>query len=288
MSFGLSDLAKKAGIGGSTLDVIQELEKHPEYALAGPLAGAGAAAANLLNPGMSMRTPLGSLGGRLFGRAPPRRGRGRVHPPALPGQLGKSVSPNLADLMAAMEATGRTVEGLQPWHVSGYVSVASGSVIAASADISDMFATAQTRAFTAADTFPWTFLCRRFRCALMTQPTAAAVEDGAWTRQLSLRFAVATEVGRISLDALSVERIIESPLSGSGGGSSSQQFPNPGVSFPVIFEKNGTYQMFLRTDFGITLTNALAFSYQMDGWVVQNVSSLSEEAIQSALANLIN
>ena len=278
----LSKLAKKAGIGGSTLEVIEELEKHPEYALAGPLAGAGAVAANLLNPGMSLRTPLGKLG-RVFSP----RGRGRVHPPSLPGQLGKSVGPNLADLMSAMESTGRTVEGLQPWHVSGYVSVASGSVIAASADISDMFATAQTRAFTAADTFPWTFLCRRFRCALMTQPTAAAVEDGAWARQLSLRFAVATEVGRISLDALGVDRIIESPLSGSGGGSSSQQFPNPGVSFPVIFEKNGTYQMFLHTDFGITLTNAIAFSYQMDGWVVQNTSSLSEKAITDAIANLL-
>ena len=163
-------------------------------------------------------------------------------------------------------------------------------MIAASADISDMFATAQTRAFTAADTFPWTFLCRRFRCALMTQPVAAAVEDGAWARQLSLRFAVATEVGRISIDALGVDRIIESPpAAGSGGGgSSSQQFPNPGVSFPVIFEKNGTYQMFLHTDFGITLTNAIAFSYQMDGWVVQNTSALGEEAIQAAIAGLID
>ena len=285
MAFGLSDLARKAGIGGSTLDVIEELEKHPEYALAGPLAGAGAVAANLLNPGMSLRTPLGKFGS-VLNRV--RRGRGKVHPPSVPKQLGRSVGPNLAALMAAMETTGRSVEGLQPWHVSGYKTVASGSVIAASADITDLFATAQTRAFTTDDTFPWTFLCRRFRCALMTQPVAAAVEDGAWARQLSLRFAVATEVGRVSIDALGVDRIIESPLTGSGGGSSSQQFPNPGVNFPVIFEKNGTYQMFLRTDFGITLTNAIAFSYQMDGWVVQNTSSLSESAIQAALAELID
>lgn len=275
------NLAKRAGIGGTTLDVIEELEKHPEAAALGLATGGASLALNRLNPGMSLKNPLGRLGDIV-------RGRGKVHPPSLPKQFGRSVSPNLAALMEAMERRGKTVEGLQPWHVSGYKTVASGSVIAASADIADMFASAQTKAFTSDDTFPWTFLCRRFRCAIMTQPTAAGVEDGAWVRQLCLRFAVATEVGRVSLDALGVERIIESPLSGSGGGSSSQQYPNPGVNFPVIFEKNGTYQMFLRTDFGITLTNAIAFSYQMDGWVVQNTSALSEEAIVGALADLID
>lgn len=278
----LSKLAKQAGVGGSTLDVIEELEKHPEAVAAGA-AGAGALALNALNPGMSLRTPLGKLGSRFSGR-----GRGKVHPPSLPRPLGKTVSPNLGALIDAMESTGRSVEGLQPWHVSGYKSVASGSVIAASADIVDMFASAQTKAFSTDDTFPWTFLARRFRCAINTEPQAPAVEDGAWTRQLSLRFVVATEIGRISVDALGCERIIQSANSGSGGGTASQHFPNPGVNFPVIFEKNGTYQMFLRTDFGITLTDAISFSYQMDGWVVQNPSALGEEAIVAALADLLD
>lgn len=277
----LSNLARRAGIGGTTLDTIEELEKHPE-ALAAGAAGVGALALSRMNPGMSMRTPLGRLGDRFSGR-----GRGKVHPPPIPKQLGRSVSPNLADLISAMESTGRSVEGLQPWHVSGYKVVASGSVIAASADIVDLFASAQTKAFTSDDTFPWTFLARRFRCALASEPVNPGTEDGAWSRQLSLRFVVATEIGRISIDAMGVDRIKESPLAGSGGATANQYAATPGVNFPVIFEKNGTYQMFLRTDFGITLDKDIAFSYQMDGWVVQNPSALGEESIIASLADLL-
>lgn len=272
----IGNLARRAGIGGTTLATIEELEQHPEAIAAG---GAGLAV-NALFPGMGVhRSGLGIMDALTHHR---------VAPPTLPGNLGKTVSPSLATLIGHMEATGRSVEGLQPWHVSGYKTVASGSVIAASADIADMFASAQTKAFSTDDTFPWTFLCRRFRCALVCEPVDPATEDAAWMRQLSLRFAVATEVGRVSLDALGVDRIIEAPANGSGGGTANQVFPNPGVPFPVIFEKNGTYQMFLRTDFGITLTKAIAFSYQMDGWVVQNTSALSEAAIQSSLGTLLN
>lgn len=277
----LSDLAKRAGIGGTTLDTIEELEKHPE-ALGGVAGLAAGYAINKMNPGMSLRTPLGRLGDRFAGR-----GRGKVHPPALPGNLGKSVSPDLALLISAMESTGRSVEGLQPWHVSGYKVIASGSVIAASADITDLFSSANTKAFSSDDTFPWTFLSRRFRCAIASEPVNPGTEDGAWQRQLCLKFTVATEVGRISLAAMGCEKIIESPSNGSGGGSSSQQFANPGVNFPVIFEKNGTYKMELRTDFGITLDKDVSFSYQMDGWVVQNPSVLGQEAIIAALADLV-
>lgn len=275
----ISDLARRAGIGGTTLATIEELEKHPEAALV-PAAGLAALGVNELFPGMGVHRPGLGIGSALT--HPLGRGMGR------PSGFGKTVSPQLQTLIAAMDATGQTVEGLQPWHVSGYVNVASASAIAASADIADMFATAQTRAFSAADTFPWTFLCKRFRCALNTEPVDGAAEDGAWARQLCLRFVVATEVGRISLDAFGADRIIQSPSNApSSSGTANQIWSNPGVPFPVIFEKNGTYQMFLHTDFPITTTKPFSFSYQMDGWVVQNTSALSEAGIVNSLGSLL-
>lgn len=273
----LSRVAKKAGIGGTTLEVIKQLEKHPEVAAAGLIPGVGI-------PLAAGRGVASIFGGR-------KRQRPHVQPsPALPYGLGKNVNRGVMALINGMHATGRTAQGLQPWHVSGYKTIASGTAIAANADITDMFTSANTRLFSADDTFPWTFLSQRFRCAIDSQPIAAASqEDPAWMRQLSLRFVVATEVGRLSLDALGVERVIASPLSGSGGGTASQFGSNPGVGFPVIFEKNGTYQMFLHTDAPASATvQPFAFSYQMDGWVVQNTGLLNDgDQLTNALGELV-
>lgn len=251
--------------------VFRQILSHPEVVALGPIGLAYDAAQNL------------GRGRSMFGEGPAGH-------PAIPSSLGGTGK--LAGLLHVAQRVGKTVAGTQPYAVTSYFGLASGSAITKNADIADMFSTANCTAFTTADTFPWPFQSYRMRWTYSAPAgvvvttaagTAAQVTDPAWVSTLHAVFSNATEIARVALNNLGLRmnfsgQYFVSTIAATSGEIIDAQ---PGVLWPVYYEKNGAYVMSVRSDHAIGTTQAaLQFSTQLDGWVINDPTILEADSSQ--------
>ena len=267
--------------------VFSQVLSHPELAVLGPV-GLGIAAYQNVKRGRD-----------LFGRKGDRPHK-TGHAPPMP--LGTYGPGKLSGLLGAAMAQGKTIAGTQPYSVTSYFGAASATAITKNTDIASMFATANTPAFSVADTFPWPFQSYRMRwnytsiTGILTTTnaaTAASPGDPAWVATLHAVFSNATEIARVALNNLG----LQVSFVGAQGfvATTAAAFlvtleTNPGVLWPVFYEKNGTYAMSVRTDHAIgTIFHPLQLSSQLDGWVINDYSVLSagESQIQATIDELL-
>ena len=251
---------------------------------------------------------LAYLGGRnlaqgrsLFGRHGDRPHTTRNAPPMPSPAYGVG---KLSGLLATAMAQGKTVAGTQPYSVTSYAGLASATtVITENGNIASMFGTANCTAFAVDDTFPWPFQSYRMRwnytsvLGILTTSqvaTAASTGDPAWIATLHAVFSNATEIARVALNNLG----LQVALIGAQGfvATTAQAFGvivanNPGVLWPVYYEKNGTYTMQVRSDQPIgTSFHPFQISTQLDGWVINdpNILNTGEQQIQATIDELLN
>lgn len=267
--------------------VFKQLLEHPEVVALGPIGLAGVGLNNLRQ------------GRNLFGRRGDRPNK-TLPPPAMPG--GAYGPGKLAGLLAGAMAQGKTIAGTQPYAVTSYYGAASATAVVKNVDIADMFASANTPAFTVSDTFPWPFQSYRMRwnytsiAGILTTTnaaTAASPGDPTWVATLHAVFSNATEIARVALNNLGLKQYyttaqgwVATTLAGFGVSIETQ----PGVLWPVFYEKNGTYVMSIRTDHAIgTVFSPYQVSCQLDGWVINDPTILDsgESQIQSTLDELL-
>jgi len=276
----LSDLAKKAGIGGTTLQTIQTLEQHPEYLALGAALPA-AAGLNALFPGMALDRP--GMGIVQAISHPFGRGNSLIKPPVQIGSPGPVFAP-----AAIAQGLGTQYQGVQPFSTAGYFELAASSNVTAKAAIFDGFATAVNPDLTAADTFPWPFQAYAMRWLLVTQPQAAGKEDLAWQETLHVVFSVATEIARINLESLGLRTaVVGITTSGAAANMIEKQ---PPCAWTVFYEKNGTYVMQVMTSVGVTGTSGnMSWGYALDGWVINDTvgGNMGTPAIISAVEGLL-
>lgn len=252
--------------------VVRQVLQHPEVIALGPIGLAYDAAQNL------------GRGRGLFGDGGPTG-----HPP-IPASLGGTGK--LAGLLHSAQRVGKTVAGTQPYAVTSYFGLASASAIVKNTDIADMFATANCTAFTQADTFPWPFQSYRMRWTYSAPAglavtsavgTAAQVTDPAWAGTLHAVFSNATEIARVALNNLGLRmnfsgQYFVSTIAATSGEIIDAQ---PGVLWPVYYEKNGAYVMSVRSDHAIGTTQAACqISCQLDGWVINDPTILDADSSQ--------
>ena len=281
-------ISKAAGQGEDVVKhVFKQLADHPEIVALGPV-GLGAVGYQNLKSGRS-----------LFGRKGDRPHKtGQV--PQMPG--GSYGPGRLSGLLAAAMGQGKTIAGTQPYAVTSYYGAASATAITKNTDIADMFASANTPAFSVSDTFPWPFQSYRMRwsytsiAGILTTTnaaTAASVGDPAWVATLHAVFTNATEIARVALNNLGLKQYFTSAqgwvattLAGFGVSVETQ----PGVLWPVFYEKNGTYAMSIRTDHAIgTVFSPYQVSCQLDGWVINDptIMDTGESQVQATIDELM-
>lgn len=266
--------------------VFKQIADHPEVLALGlgpiGLAGAGAY----------------KLGKNLFGRKGDRPHR-TGQPPTMPG--GAYGPGKLAGLLAGAMAQGKTIAGTQPYAVTSYVGLASATAVVKNVDIADMFATANTPAFSTSDTFPWPFQSYRMRwnytsiLGILTTSqaaTAASPGDPAWVATLHAVFSNATEIARVALNNLGLKQFYvgaQGFVATTAAAFGITIETQPGVLWPVYYEKNGTYVMSVRTDHALTGFHPFQISCQLDGWVINDPSILDtgESQIQATLDELL-
>lgn len=254
--------------------VITQVMQHPDVIALGP-AGLGLEAIKNLATG---RNFFGGGGGP--GPTPPM-------PSSTYG------SGRLAGLLGAALQQGKTIAGTQPYTVTSYFGAASASAIVKNADIADMFATANCTAFTSNDTFPWPFQSYRMRwtyssglglAVTTAAATAAQVMDPTWIATLHAVFSNATEIARVALNNLG----LRTSLIGVAGAVATtitafgfEIETQPGVLWPVYYEKNGSYVMSIRSDHAIgTVQQAYQISMQLDGWVINDPTLVDADSSQ--------
>ena len=268
--------------------VFRQVLENPELIALGPAGALVAGARNI------------AQGRTLFGRRGDRPHR-TGHAPPMPGD---SYGPGkLVGLLGAAMAQGKTIAGTQPYAVTSYAGLASATAITEDGNIASMFATANCTAFSVDNTFPWPFQSYRMRwnytsiLGLLTTTavaTAASPGDPAWIATLHAVFSNATEIARIALNNLG----IAVSLIGAQGyvATAAQAYgltveSNPGVLWPVYYEKNGTYTMQVRSDHPIGVAfHPFQLSTQLDGWVINdpNILQNGEAQIQATIDDLLD
>lgn len=257
--------------------VFKQVLEHPEVLALGPIGLGLAAGKNL-------------MGGRsLFGERVPSHRTGSA--PPMPGSAygpGK-----LSGLLQAALLSGKTIAGTQPYTVTSYYGAASATAVVKNTDIADMFASANCTAFTVADTFPWPYQSYRMRWSYTSvigiltttaAATAASVADPAWISTLHAVFSNATEIARVALNSLGLrisliaaQGNVATAVAATGVVLDTQ----PGVLWPVYYEKNGSYVMSVRSDHAIgTCFSPYQISMQLDGWVINDPSLLDADGSQ--------
>ena len=232
--------------------------------------------------------------GQLFGEP-------AAAPSAVP-MPGSSYGPGkLMGLLGAALANGKTIAGTQPYTVTSYFGLASAGTVAKNVDIADMFASAQCTAFKTDDTFPWPFQSYRMRwtytsflglSSTTAVGTGAQVSDPCWIATLHAVFSNATEIARVALNNLGLRTtLIGSSLAQS---TAVAQFgveveTQPGVLWPVYYEKTGSYVMSVRSDHVLTAAYPFQISMQLDGWVINDPTLVdaNESQIQNTLDGLL-
>lgn len=223
--------------------------------------------------------------------------------PAIPAMPSSAYGPgSLNSLLQMALLNGKTIAGTQPYAVTSYFGAASATAVVKNTDIADFFATAQCTAFTSNDTFPWPFQSYRMRWTYSSSlglsvvsgaGTAAQVSDPSWIATLHAVFSNATEIARVALNNLGlrtsligVSGAIATTITAFGFEIDTQ----PGVLWPVYYEKNGSYVMSVRSDHAIgTVTTAYQMSMQLDGWVINDPTLTDADAsqIQATLDKLM-
>ena len=223
--------------------------------------------------------------------------------PAIPAMPSSAYGPgSLNSLLQAALLNGKTIAGTQPYAVTSYFGAASATAVVKNTDIADMFATAQCTAFTSNDTFPWPFQSYRMRWTYSSSlglnvvsgaATAAQVSDPSWIATLHAVFSNATEIARVALNNLGlrtsligVSGAIATTITSFGFEIDTQ----PGVLWPVYYEKNGSYVMSVRSDHAIgVVATAYQLSMQLDGWVINDPTLTDADAsqIQATLDKLM-
>lgn len=243
--------------------VFKQLLENPELAVLGPIGLGIGAVQNL------------ARGRNVFGGG----GVGGAHrQPPLPGSVGGTGK--LAGLLHTALGAGKTIAGTQPYTVTSFAGIASGTAVTENGDITDMFGSAQCTAFTTNDTFPWPFQSYRMRWSISTlggQTVAggavAQTGDPTWINTLHAVFSNATEIARIGLTNLGLRTHLLPIYNAATVGVSDAFYSTdaqPGVLWPVYYEKNGSYAMIVRTDHPCTTTAGIQISMQLDGWVIND------------------
>lgn len=230
--------------------------------------------------------------GELFG-AP----AGAAPPPMPTSAYGPS---SISGLLRIAQEAGKTVAGTQPYTVTSYVGLASATVIAKNADIADMFTSANTPAFTVSDSFPWSFQSSRMRWTYSAIAGQSVVSNGtvsantgdpAWIATLHAVFSGATELARVSLNNLGLRTTLNTValyVATTGTAAILELDTQPGVAWPVFYDRTGVYAMSVRTDHATTAATAFQLSCQLDGWVINDANILNNEAaIQSTIDDLV-
>ena len=223
--------------------------------------------------------------------------------PAQAPMPGVSYGPGkLMGLLGAALANGKTIAGTQPYTVTSYFGIASASAVAKNTDIADMFASANCTAFKSDDTFPWPFQSYRMRwsyssgCGLNTVSavgTLAQVSDPAWVATLHAVFSNATEIARVALNNLGLRTsfmgFANTAVVTQVGSFAMEIDTQPGVLWPVYYEKTGSYQMSVRSDHVATTVVPFQLSMQLDGWVINDPTLIdaNESQIQNTLDGLL-
>jgi hypothetical protein len=269
--------------------VFQQIVQHPDVLI----PGVGLAFEGIKN--LTTGKGLFGAGGGIMGV-----GGGPSNQPPIPPVLGGSGV--LAGLLSAALQAGKTIAGTQPYTVTSLLGVPSAAAIVKNTDIGDMFSTANCTAFTSNDTFPWPFQSYRMRWTFSTVggiPIAGgagagltAVTDPAWIATLHAVFSNATEIARVALNNLGLRTSLSSPYAVStvSFGVGYEIDTQPGVLWPVYYEKNGSYVMSVRTDHAIgTVAAGFTISTQLDGWVINDptLTDADTSQIQATLDALM-
>lgn len=283
-------IAKAADQGEDVVKhVFKQVLENPELAILGPV-GLGVAGLKNLSEGRN-----------LFGRAGSRPHRTAPAPPMPSG--GVYGPGKLSGLLAEAMARGKTIAGTQPYSVTSYFGAASATAVTKNTDIADMFASANTPAFGTSNTFPWSFQSYRMRwnytsiLGLLTTTqaaTAASPGDPTWVATLYAVFSNATEIARVALNNLGLKQFYV----GAQGfvATTAQAFgvtveTQPGVLWPVFYDKTGTYAMSFRSQHAIgTVFAPYQVSSEIDGWVINDTQVLQSGAnqIQATLDELMD
>lgn len=258
---------------GHIIDTVEELghglsegAKHAIHATLKQTLGSGRSGVGLVAKNLGIPIP----------RAPIHTGLvGGVHP-AMP-------------LLQAGQLLGEVIPGAQPYAFAGVAIVPAGTVITGQTAgagqpsiIADFLANSVSKQFTTSYQFPNPFQASRLRFAMAGEAPAGAVDDSGWQETLQVTFLNQTEIARASLNSFGL-RTTQSD--GSGTAITNEQ---PGVAWPVFYQKNTNYIMQLISNTGVTTTLAFSVAYVMDGWTIQGgLNNMEPGAVQKAVAEKI-
>ena len=270
-------------------NVFKQILENPELAILGPV-GLGVAGLKNLSEGRNLFGRAGSRPHRT-GQAPPMPSGGVYGPGKLSGLLAEAMS------------RGKTIAGTQPYSVTSYFGAASATGVTKNTDIADMFASANTPAFSVSDTFPWSFQSYRMRwnytsvLGILTTTnaaTAASPGDPTWVATLYAVFSNATEIARVALNNLGLKQFYvgaQGFVATTAAAFGVTVETQPGVLWPVFYDKTGTYAMSFRTQHAIGTTfHPYQISSEIDGWVINDTQVLQSGAnqIQATLDELMD